>query len=314
MSVEANNGIRSNLRFAKSLGPKTHQEVINKLAETAAAKRQNILMFHEPNDLKFTERALSTEDQNFVNLMLVKVELAMDRIGLADISQRMPLTEQIVFRECPEGKGGTTDQFGQYIWIHLQPGKPITNWEVVNIFYHEVGHFITDQVVGSANGYQEHYGSIKLRSFSDGFDLTKKAGFKRRGVFGEGLATLFGRDCKNDPKVTRTPYTEHLPFLIAFLESLAQKDSIEPVAAYRELFRANATRDFAFQKKVVDYFGIQTAKGINRIAMVDDHLDRRVLENVAQSGGFQERYTFLQKKIDNGGIIILPGLNGGFES
>ncbi len=178
---------------------------------------------------------------------------------------------------------------------------------------HESAHFMKKHVV--AKGPDDEVNIIG-------------AGFSRYGkhlnnIYEESNAEFFSLFCADDNIVHRTPYGEQLSFTIALLKRFSQVKGIESVDAFKKLFKANAIRDFSFQRELVEVFGTETVKAFNNFSWWEQSMSSfnsntsesgMTPERLAELGGFNEEFTALRAATKRGEEISLPGLKGTFKA
>lgn len=89
------------------------------------------------------------------------------------------------------------------------------------------------------------------------------------------------------------------------------------------MFKANAARDFSFQREMVEVFGTEAVKAFNnfswweRSALAGNRKGSELEmtpEKLAELGGFNEDFSTLKAAMNQGQEIALPGMKGTFKS
>lgn len=244
--------------------------------------------------------------ENLTNLL--KQKLA--DLGLADMETSLPSRDQIVIQRPDAGatSGGWVDGFGRYIIFNIPKDMEFESIQFRQLFFHEVKHFLSKRVIKTKDG--------QYQISRSGLDKAGKTHIDRntsnvQGIFEEPNAELFAFYCCDEDREYETTYTKQLPFLIAFIETYAQRADTTPAEAFRTIFRSDIKGDPMIYKELRKYFNTETLRGMNRIERdLGMLVDKSQPTEIAKSGGFEELYSELIERLDRGESISLPGIKG----
>lgn len=300
------------IQFPASMPKDEREEILKSIRE----KRQTSSKLTEYEAKPYQERDLSEKEKAILVEIIKKANIRLSELGI-DSSTLSPKPEQIRFveyrDESEKEAGGYTEVNGAYIQVAVPVGFSINDPEVLKTIYHEISHFITAILIGPTFYNWEKFSRKAVGFVKDTPDM-----FIKKGILEEPLAEIFALFCLQDIEenpVFSTGYNLQVPFVIALLEKFAERSGITPFEAFKKIFAAKVRRDFSIYKDIVAAFGSETTRGLNNI-IADWHLvpDKDPLNRLARQAGFEENYTQLQERLNDGKIIGFPSFAGGIKA
>lgn len=231
-------------------------------------------------------------------------------LGLSNMEKLLPSRDQIVIQRVDTGSasGGWVDGFGRYIILDVPKDMEFTSIQFRQLFFHEVKHFLSKRVIKAKN---DQYQITRLGLDKAGKVKTDGTTSNARGIFEEPNAELFAFYCCGEDRAYETTYTAQVPFLIAFIETYAQRAGTTPEEAFRTIFQSDIKGDQMIYKELRQHFNTETLRGMNRIERsMGPLVDKNQPMEIAKSGGFEELYSELIERLDRGESISLPGIKG----
>ncbi len=290
--------IKTNLIFAASIPPSEQPYVLEKIR--AYAKKEN----------QKNRPLYSIEKEFLSDFVLPKAEEKLIEIGIQNPGNRLPGVDEFIINEYrnPYGQvvGGFVRELEQNIVMEVSEGIFLTHPAARSILFHEIGHFVTPQVIGRSinSGFEEY------RSLAWGFQRNMETGI-RYGIYEEPSAAIFSLYClDSDEAGTPVHYTISVPFFISLLTRFAEKAGLTPLEAFKEFFKAKVERDFSFQQKLVRLFSRDFVKMLNSVPEGEIFDMRKKLNTLSAVGGFRDEYYSLQKNMDGGKKVYFPGIKG----
>jgi len=268
------------------------------------------------NDDGFKKDAIEPEYHGTIEEEQILTELAdilkqrLADLGLTELENLIPNRCQIVIQRVSAGStfGGWVDAFGRYIIFDIPEDMEFTSIQFKKLFFHEVKHFLSKRVIKSTD---EQYQISRLGLDNAGKIHPNGTISNVRGIFEEPNAELFAFYCCDEDREYETTYTKQLPFLIAFIETYAQRANITTIEAFRIIFQADIKGDKMIYKKLKQYFNTETLRGMNRIERNSGMLaDKNQLIEITKSGGFEKLYSEITECLGKGESISLPGIKG----
>lgn len=299
------------ISFTKSTTPEDQIEILDKL-------RNDKDWINTPDINHLEVRGMSEE----ISRQMEVVRDKLIEMGMEYLIPTLPTPEQIVLKSNAWwGYGaisGFCDEYGRNVVIRLDRIMSFPNKILDRTVYHETEHFLRKHIFkkGTKGNLKLDEGSIERV----GVGFVRKTSRGDKDLFEEATAELFACYCVDDDVVIATPYPEEVCFAVALLEKFAEKKGIKGIEAFKKLVKANITRDFSFQRELVEVFGREAVKEFNNFewweakAVSVPEEERLHPEKLADIGGFREEYDSLKKAINEGQFVTLSGMRGVFRS
>ena len=311
--------ISQRTRFGAAVGEEKKSGVLQQINKGVAEEREKIETQHV---FGYSLRELSTTEQEDLNQMIATTGQKLEALGLENVQAILPQLEQMIivdvdsqnrYQKGNESVDGGLSLYGEYIRINLPKEMKITDPQVKRAIFHELSHFVSTQVIKIDS--QENQG---FRPGALGFNrsvIDKETGRENmRGIWEESTAELFALFCLDQDIEATTVYRIQFPFMLSFVEKLADlKGDLSTFEAFKLIYKGKTTRDFNVQRELVEAFGSEVVRKINNIIADPGIRDENEIIEIASLGGFQDRYKELQEKIDTGSVSIaeiIPEIQG----
>lgn len=264
------------------------------------------------------ERPLTEPEESNVKQSLLVAQELLDSLDMRDGEALLPKPENIqfiVYTRKPTTNinvayKGRYFRQGDGIIIEAPDDADLFTDPGKLVLYHELGHAVVKQVVEIGDNEQEP------SLWQDGFDKSirdntrYRAGrYQHRDIYGESLANLFSLLCLDKENVDSEvgPYPLPTAFMSSFLIKFSEGLNISPLEGLKQMLKAHISRDFSFQRKVVDTFGTDFARKLNRLSGTtwETRDSLNVLDGLAEEGGFVENFRGLLR---SGEGIEYPGI------
>lgn len=309
-NLEENEG---RIGFAKFTTPEDQTRILNKLKDGDDKDWINT------PDISYSE-VYGLSEEFFRQMKVARNKLT--EMGMKDSSILLPTLEQVVLKYNQSwGWGsvsGACDEYGRNIMIRLDRSMSFPNELLDRAVYHETEHFLRKHIFKKGTKGNLKLDEASIETVGVGFVRNTSRGHK--DLFEEATAELFALYCLNDDVVIATSYAEEVCFVAALLKKFADKKGVEGIEAFKKLVKANITRDFSFQRELVEVFGKEAVKEFNNFewweakAVSVPEEERLHPEKLADLGGFREEYDNFKKAINEGQFVTLSGMRGAFRS
>lgn len=284
------------------------------LFKSSLASRTNTQRKPQEHEKKYyAEHEITASENQRLRAYSEVARARLKSLGLSHADTLIPNSDQIIIFDAITSNeiGGHTDTYGDYLRIDKPKWMGIDTQSFQKTYYHEASHFAGSRVLRIPEAENDN---PQLVAF--GFNRTDQTNnWKAKGINSEPLAELFSLYCVGENQVIETPYSLQVPFYIGLIQSYADHSDKTFLATFADFYKANAERDFSFQKKLVDIYGTEFVKDFNNIVTSGfmGVLSRGSLLQLAEKGGFLPNYMALQEQIDNQIIIPIPDLDGGIK-
>jgi hypothetical protein len=330
---------------------------------------------------EFYFRELSSDEQEVVQDRLDNARTKLLEMGFTEKEIFLPSLAEMRYRLCNRGsdptlqsRGGHVSNKGERIVVDVFDDTDLKDPQVAQVEYHEYSHFLRRVTLRSKVDINNNL-AYTTEQISRGFGRTiyirrrlntddqeyyedknkyktvlRRGGYKpadieteiTTGVYEEGLSDLFMLYCMDTPIQRESPYTTHAPFILSFIQRIAELEGKTEKEVFFELFKAETLKDYSYQGHLVSLFdklqgedwaeasslGTTIMRMLNNIVVRTAlngkvagerstiHIDREqyeILEQIAEFGGFKDRLhhnmEMMNSTAPDGGIGI-DGIKG----
>lgn len=286
------------IQFSASTPPERQRKI---LEATQKVDINEVIDRAERKDFRLKEKTV--DDERSIENLLTTTQSKLQSLGIDTQQGLLPTNDHVFLTEQVESStakgdvvGGNADIVGRFIRLDLLEGMDMSNSQAQHAFYHELSHLITKVVC--------HYNDI----IAYGFDRIPEESITNRGIWGEGLADIFAAYCSETE--VKTPYVAEVSFSIALIEDFSAKLGITPLEGFAQMFKAQVTRDFSFQRRLRNLYGTQFVREFNNVETFMSQALRDEIESLAELGGFYENYRTNLQRLETERAITFEGLKG----
>lgn len=295
------------------------------ITQSLAREGKSFVQELKPSVRKYQIDTDLPKNQRYLYELQTKAKERLEDLGFTHANQLVPNVDQLSFSyalkdDTPFVRVGN---LGEFIQIQLPLGTPFVSPTTAHFFYHELSHFITKRVLKVDNIEEVGRKKRKVKLYAAGFTrfpihdkplLSLKDLFEGRrpkGIFEDGLSDLFALYCMDQEITIESNYNVQLPFMMALLKRYAKLRNISSLDAFKRVFKAKATRDFTFQKELVELFGTTAVKDLNNLEIQFSHIrDHTEVERVAREFGIIDEYNELRQSMNSGQELTFEGMTG----
>lgn len=305
------------VKFTASAQPEDRNKALDAITKQAIHPTPPSPHIQEIYARYYRDRSLPQNEEIYLSKMIKNAESKLRSLGFSNADQMLPVREQITIREIIDESenqvGGEVGEYLEHIRIDLPKSKSIQECE--DVFYHELCHFISGEVVTVTNHpskhriYQAQGDKFRQQLFRGFQRVTDEETVPLRGIPEEGIPDLFAAFCIEGLVVS--VYNIQSPFMVTFITDYASKKGVSAMQAFTAIIQANVCRDYTFQKDLVAVYGRAFVRKLNNLGHTyGGEGFREAISDLANVGGFQTAYENCRKDFNLGKPITFEGLKG----
>lgn len=255
----------------------------------------------EEEDTNYLGKREKTPEQKAILMQwLADAKEKLYQLGISKVKNILPDVKDIslnpFFLDAETQKYPSGASAGTRMALGIPKSYKMEQTQCKFVFLHELAHFITKQMYTGKKPSGEN--ALHPVIMGSGFDRTIKRDttMEDMGIYEEALCELFALYSIDEAEEYPIAYPVQTAFIMSLIDEFAVKNSITSFEGFKTLFKGHISRDFSFQKKLVDTFGTEAVRNINNIST--NQPSPTQIAEIAHKCGFRDKYVELLRAFE----------------